>query len=47
MSIACMRDYVTKQYPGKKWEQKVTKMADKQVMAIYHNLLNRRKENCR
>ena len=30
-----MRKWVTAQYPGKVWREKVEKMSDRQVTAIY------------
>ena len=40
MSIEQMRVAISKVYPGEKWYQKVYKMSDSQVLAIYHKFLN-------
>lgn len=38
MSIAQMRIELIKAYPGPKWEQKVKKMSDAQVVVIFNRL---------
>lgn len=37
-SMDCMREYVSKQYGGG-WPERVRKMPDYQVMAIYHTMM--------
>ena len=34
-----MRDKVMKAYPGDNWKQKVRRMPDDQIVAIYYRLL--------
>ncbi|MCX7817552.1 MAG: hypothetical protein N2317_08625 [Syntrophales bacterium] len=43
MSVAQMRNAIVKVYPGEKWKQKVLKMSDGQVIAVYHNFLSSKK----
>lgn len=38
MRAVDMRTYVTKAYPGERWKNKVKKMPDAQVTAIYFRL---------
>ena len=38
-----MRSEVTKAYPGKTWREKVKKMSDDKVTAIYLNLKARKR----
>lgn len=33
-----MREYVEKAYPGDKWKEKVRKMSDSQVLAVFQRL---------
>jgi hypothetical protein len=35
-----MKEAIKKVYPGDKWEKKVSKMKDVQVIAIYNRMLN-------
>ena len=35
--MECMREFVSRQYSGK-WRERVRKMPDCQVAAIYHNM---------
>lgn len=42
VSIWEMRDLVTKEYDSPGWTNKVRKMPDKQVAAIYHKIIDRR-----
>lgn len=35
MNVVSMREGLIKLYPGDKWKQKVKKMSDAQVLAIY------------
>lgn len=39
MGVEQMRSAIVKAYPGKKWADKVKKMSDNQVIAIYNRLL--------
>ena len=39
MTIDQMRAAIVDVYPGRKWERKVEKMHDDQVVAVYNNLL--------
>lgn len=39
MSTDQMRSEISKVYPGKKWSDKVKKMSDNQVIAIYRKFL--------
>lgn len=41
MNIDQMRLYVMRAYPGPKWAQRVSKMANNQVVAIYNSILAR------
>lgn len=47
VSIEMMEDYVIKAYPGDRWKLRVQQMESRQVAAIYHNLINRKKVNKR
>lgn len=38
MDVRNMRDYILKMYPGDRWKDKVARMADSQVMAIYFSM---------
>jgi hypothetical protein len=38
MSVEQMRAYVINAYKGPSWAQKVSKMSDNQVIAIYYRL---------
>lgn len=39
MSVEQMRMAISKVYPGGKWSKKVSKMSDKQVIAVYSRML--------
>lgn len=39
MSIQQMRSAIAKVYPGEKWQKKVAKMKDPQVLAVYNRML--------
>jgi hypothetical protein len=39
MSIDQMRKAIVEVYPGERWEAKVDKMSDGQIIAIYHKFL--------
>lgn len=41
MSSAQMRDYVANKYPSKAWKDKVAKMSDKQIVAVYFRMIGR------
>ena len=40
MNSVQMRDYVSKAYPGVAWKNKVSRMSDNQVLAVYTRLLH-------
>ena len=49
MTVREMRYYISKVYPGKGWKDKVAKMPEDQVMAVYFSFLengrfNKKKE---
>lgn len=39
MDITAKREYLLKMYPGQKWLEKVSRMSDKQVAAIYYRMI--------
>lgn len=41
MKIECMREQLCEVYPYPKWRQKVTRMHESQVVAIWKNLMKR------
>lgn len=43
MSITAKREAVKKAYRGNKWRQRVNKMPDEQIVAIYKNLKDQNK----
>jgi hypothetical protein len=43
MSVELMREAIKKVYPGEKWQKRVSKMKDAQVIAIYNKMLNNNK----
>jgi hypothetical protein len=45
MSIEQMRESVKNMYPGEKWHRRVSKMSNRQIMAIYFRHLNIKKAN--
>ena len=44
MSVDAMRDFLRGRY-GASWMSKVDKMSDAQVIAVYHRIISRKKEN--
>lgn len=36
-----MREIVRNEYPGQKWKDKVDKMSDSQVIALYYQFINK------
>ena len=42
MDAKYMRLHVINEYPGDSWREKVLKMPDNQVIAIYNNILRRK-----
>lgn len=45
MTVDQMRAAITDVYPGRKWQKKVEKMHDDQVIAVYHKFLGSGKFN--
>lgn len=43
MSVSQMRTYLIYSSNGKDWPDKVNRMSDSQVVAVYHSFLNRGK----
>ena len=43
MDIRSIREHVKDMYPNAAWMQRVNQMPDKQVIAIYHNSIERKK----
>lgn len=43
MDANTMRDWVKSAYPGENWSNKVKKMPDSQIVALYNNLVKRGK----
>lgn len=41
MTVICMREELSKVYPYPKWQQKVARMHESQVVAVYKNLAKR------
>ncbi len=41
MSIAAMRDHIKELSTSNEWRSKVQNMEDRQVIAIYHSMINR------
>lgn len=41
MTVAAMRDYISKMYPSDRWRLRVHDMADRQVIAIYRTMQKR------
>lgn len=41
MNLHEMRNFISKAYPGQAWKNRVKKMGESQVIAIYYNLINR------
>lgn len=44
LDISCMRDAISRAYSGKSWKQKVSKMPDNQIIAVYNRLLKEDEE---
>lgn len=44
MSVEQMRSFVSNAYTGRNWPDKVRKMSDEQVVAIYNRLLNKQRK---
>lgn len=42
MDVDQMRERVREQYPGKKWSDRVDKMADAQIIALYYKFVQGR-----
>lgn len=38
MDVRNMREHILKMYPGERWKDKVARMPDSQVMAIYFSM---------
>lgn len=43
MDICKMREFISKEYPGASWRNRVKKMRDNQVIAIYYKMLDNRR----
>lgn len=43
MSIEQMRAAISKSYPSAAWRDKVARMSDNQVLAVYTRLLNQKR----
>lgn len=43
MNIVNMRNWVRSAYSSKSWQQKVGNMPDKQVIALYYDLVRRQR----
>lgn len=41
MNLHEMRDFISKAYPGQKWKNRVKKMGENQIIAIYYSMINR------
>lgn len=41
MNIHEMRNFISKAYPGQEWKNRVKKMGEAQIIAVYYNLVNR------
>jgi len=44
MRVDQMRAIVSQRYPNHRWGNRVKKMPDRQVIAIYHSIMERRKK---
>jgi len=44
MRVDQMRVVISNAYPGHKWQKKVNAMHERQVIAVYHNIMKKRKE---
>lgn len=43
MEAYIMRDWVKSAYPGPGWKEKVDKMSDSQIIALYYSLIKQGK----
>lgn len=43
MNIHEMRNFISKAYPGQEWKNRVKKMGENQIIAIYYSMINREK----
>lgn len=43
MNLHEMRDFISKAYPGQAWKNRVKKMGENQIIAIYYSMMNREK----
>lgn len=41
MNLHEMRNFISKAYPGQEWKNRVKKMGEDQIIAVYYNLVNR------
>lgn len=41
MNLHEMRNFISKAYPGQEWKNRVKKMGEAQIIAVYYNLVNR------
>ena len=41
MNLHEMRNFISKAYPGHKWKNRVKKMGEDQIIAIYYSMINR------
>ena len=41
MNIHEMRNFISKAYPGQEWKNRVKKMGENQIIAIYYSMINR------
>ena len=40
MNLHEMRDFISKAYPGQEWKNRVKKMGENQIIAIYYSMIN-------
>ena len=45
MSVEQMRAFIAKEYDGQRWKDKVFRMSDGQVIAVYYSLLKKGDKN--
>lgn len=41
MNLHEMRNFISNAYPGQKWKNRVKKMGENQIIAIYYSMINR------
>jgi len=41
MQVVYMREWVRVAYPSESWKEKVSKMSEKQIIALYYDLIKR------